>query len=76
MKATIEYANGEIGEHHYSVCGVMTVEELIENIRHNEAYSNAVKVWISPDDNECIDIETAIPDLHRDSIGEPFEVSI
>lgn len=76
MKVIVEYANGEIGEHHYSVCGIMTVEGLIEDIRHDEAYSNAVKVWISTDDNSSVDIETAIPDLHRDNISEPFEVSI
>ncbi|MFA6664203.1 MAG: hypothetical protein WCS21_07805 [Lachnospiraceae bacterium] len=76
MKAIVEYANGEIGEHHYSVCGIMTAEGLIENIKQDRAYSNAVKVWISPNDSECIDIETAIPDLHRDNIGEPFEASI
>lgn len=76
MKATVEYYDGELDEHYYPVSGVMTVEGLIDRIKQDEAYSNAVKVWISTDDSSNVDIETAMPDLHRDNVGEAFEASI
>lgn len=72
MKATIEYENGDIGERMY---GNGDVAELEQEIAANEDYENVLKVWISLDDSEDVDVETAEPNLRRDSVSEPFSIT-